>query len=890
MIGGSLRMVVLATVLQVPIVIDAQTNDSSKRATATRVVGAIRMDGRLDEVTWQGARFLSDFRQKEPVENGEPGDRTEVAFQYDDRALYVGARMLSRDPKAIPRDITRRDQYGNSEHIVISLDPYLDRRTSYSFSITSGGVRRDYYNAGDDDRFSNRDFTYDPVWDGKVSLDSTGWTAEIRIPFSQLRFAKKSVQEWGLNVLRWIPTRNEDIYWVVVPRNEAGFASRFGTLAGIEGIKPSRRVEVVPYLAGNGRFDGRPNAANLLDPRGRETQARAGADLKMGLGPNLTVDATINPDFGQVEADPAEVNLTAFETIFDERRPFFTEGSQLLRSTVANYFYSRRIGGSPRGDATGDFVTRPSNTTILGAAKITGRLANGLSIGGLAAVTDRESARTFDTLPGTFGRTQVEPRAGYGVIRLQQQFGRDASTIGMIISGVSRGLAGDSALAARLSNRAVAGGVDWLLRFQQGRYEISGDIGGSYLDGSALAVARVQGSPAHYFQRPDYRQTDLDPTARSLKGWRARLRGDKNAGNWLWGAEMAVESPGFETNDMGRLNGADDIDWIADITHRWTIPGRWFRAATVGVSTRGNLNFDGVRTNTGFSFFTSQTWRNFISSFFNVNCQLRAQSDILTRGGPLMATPAGCEVNGGLNSSFANATSWHLFANRFATEAGDWQFRLAGGFTVRPTSALSLSLDPNYSQSSDTRQYVGQVSGGSSATFGQRYLFGTIRRSTFVLQTRINYTFSPNVTVEVYAEPFAASGKYSRIGELSAARSRALRLYGTEGTAVVPAPDGTGFTVTDANNGQTFGVGSPDFNLLSFRSNVVFRWEWRPGSTLFLVWQQSRSTRCVPGDLGGCPGALRPGSLVGPRSLRESLGVPGDNFIAVKVSYWLPVN
>ena len=848
------------------------------------------MDGRLDDATWQTGLFLSDFRQKEPVENAEPGDRTEVAFQYDDRALYVGARMLSHNPGAVPRDLTRRDQYGNSEHLVISLDPYLDRRTAYSFSITSGGVRRDYYHPRDNEGFGNRDFTYDPVWDGRVAFDSTGWTAEIRIPFSQLRFAKKPAQEWGLNMLRWIPTRNEDLYWVVVPRDETGFASRFGTLSGIEGIRPSRRVELVPYFASDGTFAGRPNLANRLDPDGQTIRARAGADLKMGLGPNLTIDATINPDFGQVEADPAEVNLSAFETFFSERRPFFTEGSQLLRSTVDNYFYSRRIGGSPRGGASGDFVSRPSNTTILGAAKITGRLRNGLSIGGLAAVTDREYARTFDSLPATFGQTQVEPRAQYGVIRLQQQFGRDASTVGMIVSGVHRGFGGDSALSARLPSQAIAGGLDWVLRFQQGRYEVTGDVGGSYLDGSAAAVELIQRGAAHYLQRPDYRRSDVDPTARSMRGWRARLRADKNAGNWLWGAEMATESPGFETNDMGRVNGADDIDWNADINHRWTVPGRLFRGATVGISTRGNLNFDGVRTNTGLGLFTRQTWRNFLSTSFNVNCLFRAQSDVLTRGGPLMATPAGCGANVGLNSSFATATSWRVFANGFKNEAGDWQFRFSGGLTLRPVSAASVSVEPTYTQNRETRQYLGQVTGGPAATFGQRYLFGTIRQSTFVVQVRVNYTFSPNLTVEAYAEPFAASGKYSAIGELARARTRTLREYGTDGTVVTPKADGSGFDLADTRNGQTFFVTTPDFNVLSFRSNVVVRWEWRPGSTLFLVWQQNRSGFCSASDPRACPGSLRPGSLVGPGSVGDTFRATGDNFLAVKFSYWLPVN
>ncbi|MGE0441783.1 MAG: DUF5916 domain-containing protein [Gemmatimonadales bacterium] len=866
---------------------------ATKRAFATRLDGeAIHIDGKLDELQWRNARYVTDFKTREPIENGAPTDDTEVAFLFDDRALYVGARLRSKDPAGIPRNLTRRDQYGNSEHITISLDPFLDRRTAYSFSVTSAGVRRDYYHPNDNEGGGGgggRDFTFDPVWDAKVSLDSTGWTAEIRIPFSQLRFNDRPVQEWGLNVNRWVPERNEDVFWVVVPRNETGFVSRFGTLDGIQGIKPSRRIELAPYFASSGTFAGSPDPQNALNPDGRTITSRAGADLKMGLGPGLTIDATINPDFGQVEADPAEVNLTAFETFFDERRPFFTEGSRLLQGGGSNYFYSRRIGGRPRGSAAGDYVSAPSNTTIISAAKLTGRLSQNLSIGALAAVTDREFAKTYDSLPDAFGRTLVEPRAQFGVVRLEQQFGADASTVGAIVSGMNRSFGGDSLLPEVMTHRAVAGGADWTLRFARGRYVLSGGLGASRVEGSQAAILALQEAPQRYLQRPDFHAVALDSAATSLQGYRARLRADKNAGNWLWGAEVAVESPTFESNDMGRVQSADDIDWNADINHRWTVPGRVFRSATIGVITRGNMNFDGVRTRTGFSMFSRATWRNFYNTSLNLNCNIRGMSDDLTRGGPLMATPAGCEVNTSLSNNFADATSWRVQFNTFRSEGGDWQFRLSGGVTVRPSSAVSISFNPNYSQNRDSRQYLTTLDNGPAATFGRRYVFGSIRRSTLVAQTRINYTFSPNLTLEAYAEPFAASGKYTDIGELEAARTRDLRTYGTEGTTI-SNHTGDAFDVTDSRNGETFSVPVPDFNVLSFRSNMVLRWEWRPGSTLFFVWQQSRRTTCVPGDPSACPGSRAPGSLVGPASLADALGSTGDNFLAVKLSYWLPIS
>jgi hypothetical protein len=314
-------LAVFFSLIAVPLAAQDGPPTIPKRAQAGRVTSPIRLDGRLDDAAWARATFVSDFLLREPVEFGEPSDRTEVAFLYDDAALYVAGRLHSADPASVPRAITRRDQYGNAEHLVVSLDPHFDRRTAFSFSVSAGGARQDFAHARDE--FWSRDFTYDPVWDAAVAFDSLGWTVEMRIPFSQLRFSRAEVQRWGLNIQRWIPQRNEEVWWVVVPRNETGFVSRFGLLEGITGIAPSRRMELLPYVAATGTFASAVDPADPFTDR-REGTFRAGVDFRMGLGPSLTLNSTVNPDFGQVEADPAVLNLTAFETFFDERRPFFT--------------------------------------------------------------------------------------------------------------------------------------------------------------------------------------------------------------------------------------------------------------------------------------------------------------------------------------------------------------------------------------------------------------------------------------------------------------------------------------------------------------------------------------------------------------------------------------
>lgn len=858
---------------------------SRKQAIARRIPSAVAIDGRLEEPAWQGAPFFDDFQMKEPVQFGPPGDRTEVAFLYDDDALYIGVRAHSRNVSAIPRDVTRRDQYGNSEHIVVSLDPYLDRRTAYSFSVTAGGVRRDYFHPRDSEDFDARDFTYDPVWEGRSAIDSAGWTAEFRIPYSQLRFNERPTQVWGLNINRWIPQRNEDLYWVVVPRDETGFASRFGTLSGIDQIQPRGQIELLPYVAANSFRRSQVDPGNPFEEQW-STTGRAGADFKASIGPSLTLNATVNPDFGQVEADPAQLNLSAFETIFDERRPFFTEGRQYIEGRVPNYFYSRRIGGVPRGSAAGDYVDTPDNTTILGAAKITGRTRSGLQVGALAALTDREYADIFDQDSGQLGRQEVEPTSLYGVLRLQQQFGRSQSVAGFSFSGMRRFFDDATPLRTRFTSQAMAGGVDWVLRFQGGRYELSGHAGLSRVEGDSAALLRIQTSSAHYFQRPDRKTERLDPTRTSLTGLTATIRGDKNAGNWLWGIQAVTESPEFETNDMGRLQSGDDLELSGDINYRMTTPGSLFRRWRLGVFGVSTWNYDGDRTSNMIELFGSAQFTNYVEANLELAYHPAATSDDLTRGGPLMGTGSSGSLELSLNSNFSNPNGWRVEAEVDRGQFSDRRTELGGGIFFRPSTKWGFSIDPSWTRERDMRQFVATIAGGAAATFGNRYVFARVDQSVLAVQLRLNYTFTPDLTFEAYAEPFTASGRYSTYGELPAPGRRDLRLYGTDGTTITALDDQT-FRVTDTRIPGTFQLANEAFNLFSLRTNAVVRWEWTRGSTLYLVWQQNRSAACNYFTPEDCPTSLRPGSSSRPGFLGDAFGVPGDNFFAIKASYWI---
>ncbi|HWA16097.1 MAG TPA: DUF5916 domain-containing protein, partial [Gemmatimonadales bacterium] len=830
--------------------------------------------GRFDDPAWRDASWFTDFQQKDPVEFGAPAESTSVAFLYDDKALYVGARLYGRALGDIVHSVTRRDQFSNAEHFIVILDPYHDRRTGYSFIVSAAGVRSDYYHPTDSE--GSRDYGFNPVWEASVSRDSTGWFAELRIPFSQLRFTPGEQQTWGMNINRWMPGRNEDVYWVVIPRSETGFMSRFGTLTGIRGIKPSRRVELLPYLATEARFRSDVPPDNPFDD-GSVTTARAGADLKIGLGPNLTVDATVNPDFGQVEADPAEINLSAFETFFSERRPFFTEGASLLGGHGPGYFYSRRIGAAPRGPADGRFVDRPTNSTILGAAKLTGRLGSGLSIGSLAAITDNEFARVVDTA-GTRRGIEVTPLTAYGVARVQQEFGRSQSTVGLMLTGVGRDLAKGDPLAPFYNTHSVTGGIDWALRWQGGGYEFGGFAGFSHNAGSRERMVALQRASQRYFQRPDQDYVSVNPNLESMTGVAAGAYFERNAGeHWLYNVNLTTESPDFELNDLGRLAGSDDIDVSAGVTYRVTRPARLFRNWSINVNGVQNLNYGWQRQYASLNLNANAQWLGFQQTYVGVHYSPRYQSDVLTRGGPLMAAPGTWSGNLEYNSGEASDLTWHANLSGSVDEFGGKGTNLGFELRFRPIPALQLTLFPSYSWDRDERQYLTTRGDGSQATFGGRYIFGAIDQTVIATELRLNYAMSPDLTLEGYVQPFVASGRYSRIGELPAPRSRTLRRYGRDNTTIARNADGD-LDVVDNAQGTGFTLDNPDFRQLSVRGNLVLRWEWRPGSTLFLVWQQDR------GAFSRSRARVNPGDLFG------ALGESGQNFLALKVSYWLGVS
>ena len=844
---------------------------ASKRLVATPLSGEpLTLDGKLDEAAWAEARFATDFQQKLERGGGPASERTEVAFLYDDEALYVGARVHLRDPSQLRAPSSRRDDAADADRLIVSLDTYRNRQTAYNFGVTAGGSQLDYYQA--EDVFELRDYAFDPVWDARAAPNGGGWTAEMRIPFSSLRFHAAAEQVWGVNVQRVSPAQRLYAFWVVVPGNETGWASRFGELVGIQGVEPGRRIALVPYASGQSvraPEDGAGAGAVVADEGDMEW--RYGGDLLVDLTPNLALEATFNPDFGQIESDPAVVNLTAFEVFLPERRPFFVEGSDLLRGPGPRYFYSRRIGAPPH--SVGELEDLPESTTIPGAAKLIGRLPDGRSVAALVALTEEESARLLDPGTGSAVTVPVEPRTFFGVARLQKDFGA-GSRVGLIATGVDRGFPEDGSLSDLLPQRAWAGGVDWALRFGGQSHELGGYLGGSLVEGDAAAIARLQGSSARYYQRPDADHVELDLDATRLSGYTGQLRLDRIEGAWRWGLSAEARSPGFEINDAGAMATADDLVGFGHLAWGRPTAGGPFHRVDLSASMASGWNFGGVRQFTSPSLNAGVVWRNFWRSYLRVTRELEALSDSFTRGGPLMATPAGWSSRFGLSTNDARLRVFGLDGTFASDDLGSSAWSALARMRMRTGEHLTFSLAPGYERGRDARQYVVTMPAGREATFGQRYVFGELDRSTLFVRLRAGLSLTPRLGLDLYVEPFAASGSYARLGELLAPRTSDLLLYGTEGTTITRGEDGS-WQVTDG--ASAFTIPNPDFDVVSLRGNAVLRWEYAPGSNLYFVWTHNRAED----DVVGAP--------VGAGDLLDAFSTAAYDVFAVKASYRLDV-
>ena len=885
LLAASLAVVQDSTVVQGSTVVQDSTlvhagGSTPPQVTAARAGRAPVLDGYLDETVWQAAAPVTGFRRDRPGDGLPAAERTEVRVAYTETALYVGARMFDRDPTRISRLRGRRDSFMQpNDQFLVQIDSYHDHRSAFIFGVTPAGGRNDLI--APNDGFRGMDAGWDPVWDAATRIDSLGWVAEVRIPFSQLRFpgGEDAARAWGINFRRDILHAGEAVDWAWRPSTEAGLASTFGHLLGLEGLPRPGRLEVLPYALARGSFDQRASPSNPFDD-GSVYGGSMGLDLKYGLTSGLTLDATVNPDFGQVEADPAVVNLTAFETFFEERRPFFVEGAGVFGFggvESLRFFYSRRVGQRPAlfARGAGQYVDQPTASRILGAAKLSGRTKSNWLVGFLTAMTRQEKARLTAGAGSPVLEAPVDPRSNTTALRIRKDLNAGESYVGAIATAVARNLSHEA--FGGLRDRAVVGGTDFRHRFANRAYELQGWAGASYVRGSPEAMARAQRSSVRYYQRPDQEYAILDSTRTSLAGYGGELSIRKVSGEWLYGLEGSVISPGFEMNDAGFQTIADVYALVANVARRWVEPGRWFRSSRVGVNVAEMRNFGRSAFNRRISANASGQTHGFRSLRASVGYGFGVSDHRATRGGPAMASPASWNGSASVTGDARNRVSGTLSVAYSRDAEGSYSASAAPGVFGRGEGWFSWSVRPRLARSRSAAFYVAQAADPAAlATYGRRYVFAQLEQSSIDVTARVDMALTPTMTLQLYAQPFAATGDYEAFGALTAPGTFDFLRYGS-GPATISRSEGRYAVDADGPSGPaaTVSFRDPDFRVRSFRSNVVLRWEYLPGSTLYLVWSQDRADAATDPSLGG------------PGDLARLFTDPMRNVLLVKASYWL---
>ncbi|HVK82457.1 MAG TPA: DUF5916 domain-containing protein [Kofleriaceae bacterium] len=844
----------------------------SVRARAVRRDGSVAIDGRLDERAWKHAPTHTGFTQRFPKDGGKAELETRFAVLYDDDALYIGVWADDPEPAKIRRLLTRRDLQSPSDVIAVGIDSYHDRRTAYVFQLNAAGVQRDTILFDD----TNEDETWDAVWTGDVAVHVGGWTAEFRIPLNQLRFSEGDAQEWGLQVLRVVSRTQEQTAWSPWPRSGPQIVSKFGVVEGIAHLRPGRRLELLPYASAGAAMlpvaDGDP----LNDPT--SPRANLGLDLKYGLGSAFTLAATINPDFGQVEADPSQVNLGANELFFPERRPFFLEGVDLFKLPIREgnpdgQFYSRRIGAAPPApDAAYQYIDAPTATTIYGAAKLTGKTRGGWSLGLLDAVTGEESATLADGA-GMRSSAIVAPLTNYAALRVKRDLDHGRTTIGMSATSVNRRL-DDTPLVATLHDQAYTGGLQLLHRFGDSAWQADISTVASFVHGSEDAIALTQRANRHLYQRPDATHAHFDPTRTSLggagAGWKIGKMGDTKHVRYMLGGEL--RTIGLELNDMGFQTMSDRLipflwgqyreDAPGDRILNWRVEADVFSVSTL----EPTLTDYGIETNGGAQL------ANYWSFNFNLNLVRSVIEPSALRGGPSLRQDPNAFVRAGFETDSRKAVRFSFGANGSRTWAShSIEGGVEAGVTVQARSNIDVFLGPSFSDRNSSMQYVTAADDTNGRT---HYVFSRIRQRTASMTVRVNWTFSPRLALQAYAQPFISAGRFTELKDVDQPRAARWedRFTPLTGDDYMLA-DGV-YTVRSPTGG-TYTVASPDFDFRQLRSTVVLRWEYLPGSTVFAIWSHGRTSEIADGEF-----------RIG-RDLSGLADADGEHVVMLKANYWI---
>jgi len=864
--------------------LSAADNSQNPQIRAYRTNEAIKLDGVLTEPVYKNDP-VTDFTQKIPDE-GEPAtEKSEIWISYDNENLYFSANFLDSSPETIDQNLMRRDNIVSSDWLFIYMDPYNDDRTGYFFAVNPGGSIADgtLYNDG------WMDDSWDGIWEYKTKVNNDGWSVELKIPFSQLRFRESENMTWGINLNRDIKRRNENSFLVMVPSTESGFVSRFADLVGLDGIKSKQRLEVLPYLVQKAQY----LEHDLGDPfyTGNQYKTSLGADLKIGLGSSFNIDATVNPDFGQVEVDPAVVNLSAFETFFQEKRPFFIEGQHLFRFGIGGannnwgfnfgnpqLFYSRRVGRSPRGDVPdNDYVDYPRETRILGAAKLTGKVDDTWSVGGLSAFTERTYATT--SLNGTKSNHEIEPFSHYGVLRTQKEFNDSRQSLGVIFTSANRDLRTDD-LSNNLAKNAYTFGVDgWSFLDSSRTYVLTGYIAGSQISGTKEALVNIQEKPYRYFQRPDATYMTLDSNRTSLGGYYTRLMLNKQEGNFYINSAVGAVSPGFENSDLGFQWMADKINGHVVLGYRWYDPDEIFRRKFIYLAHFESYDFEGNNLNNGIMMFSYFQFLNYYSVEFRGSYNLEDYTKSLTRGGPLARNPSEYFIGGEFDSDNRKDFSFGADFGYENNALNENSFNFETYLQWKPSTQITLTVGPEYGKRFSKRQWVDNFNDPHATnTYNTRYVFGDIHQETISANIRLNWTITPKMSLQLFMQPLISVGNYSNFKELAKPSSLDFNNYDDVGLVSYNAEDEE-FTIDPDTDGpaDSFVFSNPDFNFKSLRGTLVYRWEILPGSIFYLVWSQERANFDNPGEF-----------KFG-RDFDNLLDAETNDIFLAKFSYWLDI-
>jgi hypothetical protein len=824
------------------------------------------IDGKLDDDCWKTGEWAGDFIQFVPKEGAKPSLPTKMKILYDDKNIYVAMRAYDNEPDKIQRYAGMRDEFVG-DIMGVTFDSYHDRRTGFEFDLTAYGQKIDLV-------LTNPmawDGSWNPVWAGKPGMEDSAWVVEMEIPLSQLRYSIEDEQVWGLHCWRWIGRYLEESDWEKQSLTGPGVLYNFGELHGISSLKKSERLEIMPYSLGKlttfAKEQGNPFAK-----QGRTWNGNLGLDAKIGLSSNFTMDLTVNPDFGQVESDPSVMNLTAFETFYEEKRPFFLEGKTIFNYGIddLSLFYSRRIGHSPSYSYTpadNTYIQSPDQTTILDAIKLSGKTADGLSVGLIQSLTAPEYAR-LDDGAGRKDKLAVEPLTNYGVARIQKDYNKGTTMLGGMLTSTNRFI--QDANLNFLSRNAYAGGLDLLHQWRDKKYFIDARLVGSYIQGSALAIQTEQESSARYFQRPGAEYLKYDTSRTQLGGYGGKFKIGKGSGLWRYNAAITWLSPGLELNDLGYMQSSDEIRQESNISYFVIRPVSIFRTYTVNLEQFNTWNFNGSYLGSGAHLSFSSEFMNKWSFQTNLIGHTHQLDTRILRGGPDMLLPGSFLTFGQLRTDYSRKISFGVEYNYQLTASQSAEnYSIGPSFTIRPVNTLKVSLAGSYAGNHDQLQYITT----RNLNAGSRYIMGTIDQRTMGLTLRIDYSITPEFTIQYYGSPFISRGSYAEFkyveDPLNPKYKERFTLYPD------PAVENGIYQLDENNDGVgDYTLENPDFNFHQFRSNLVAKWEYRPGSYIYLVWSSERTGNADVAD-----------ATLG-QSFRQMWNVFPGNIFLIKFNYW----